>query len=301
MRSETGATPAAGATRRAILICGMHRSGTSAMARACNLLGCDLGRTVSGTAHDNPTGFWENAAVKQFNDEILARLGLAWDSVLTPPEWWWTADWAAGLRGRALAILAAEFGDAPLIAIKDPRMSRLLGFWLEVMREFGATPHVMVALRHPAEVAQSLARRNRMPRARAYLLWLWHTCDALAHAPAGHSCLVSYAGLLQHGKGSLDEAAALFGFEWPEATPDCEAAIAQFLAPTLRHHQAQRITPSFWKGLDAVVEAVYTGLAGAPVRATTGPVADAGVVDLARVVALLGGEEALKLATPART
>src|SRR5438552_2250499 len=91
--------------RKSILICGMHRSGTSALARVCNLFGVDLGRTLSGTGPDNPKGFWENAAIMQFNQMLLARLGLAWDSVLLPGERWWTEDWMRPCRQKAIEIL----------------------------------------------------------------------------------------------------------------------------------------------------------------------------------------------------
>jgi hypothetical protein len=285
-------------SRKAILICGMHRSGTSVLTRACNFYGADLGLTVSGTGPDNPTGFWENAGVMQLNQDLMARLGLDWTSILSPPEMWWTADWVTSFRQRALDVLKAEFGDSRLIAIKDPRMSRLLGFWLEVLERSGMSAHLVIALRHPSEVAQSLARRNRMARARAYLLWLWHTLDALALAPAGRSCVLTYDGLMSRGPAMLEEAAALLGIDWQTGGKAAAARLADFLSPALRHHAASKIAPSFWKPLDEAVADVYTALSQAPVSPVAGLKIEPAVVELARLVAHLGGEDVLRLATP---
>jgi len=44
-----------------VLILGMHRSGTSAAARAVNLLGVDLGAPLLPPRDDNPVGCWELA------------------------------------------------------------------------------------------------------------------------------------------------------------------------------------------------------------------------------------------------
>ena len=60
---------------RVICALGMHRSGTSVVARMLNLLGVYLGtdQSVSGTSEDNPKGYWEHHAIVLLNDEILDR------------------------------------------------------------------------------------------------------------------------------------------------------------------------------------------------------------------------------------
>ena len=59
----------------AILVLGMHRSGTSALARILNLLGCELGPNLLPAAADNEAGFWEHRDVVLLDDEVLARVG----------------------------------------------------------------------------------------------------------------------------------------------------------------------------------------------------------------------------------
>ena len=67
------------ARKTAILVAGMHRSGTSAVSRILNLLGCALPKTLSSAGPDNPSGFRESMAIKDLNDAILASAGSAWD------------------------------------------------------------------------------------------------------------------------------------------------------------------------------------------------------------------------------
>lgn len=285
---EIAASPA----RHAVIVCGMHRSGTSALARVCDLMGARLGTGISGTGPDNPKGFWENTAVKELDDELLARMGLSWDSVLSPPELWWTDDWVKPFRHRARAALEAQFAGMALFAVKDPRASRLLPFWLEVLAELDVAPHVLIAVRHPSEVAQSLARRNNLPLSRSYLLWLWHTLDAVAAAPPQSSCLVRYQALLADPVATMAAAAGAAGFAWPASPEAARAEAAGFLDAALRHHAALSIAPSLWPVLDHSVATIHGAISAAPVTALDGLRLDTSSVETARLVALLGGAEA---------
>jgi len=49
--------------QQAIIILGMHRSGTSALTRVLNLLGMELGQPLLPPHPTNETGFWEHATV----------------------------------------------------------------------------------------------------------------------------------------------------------------------------------------------------------------------------------------------
>jgi hypothetical protein len=66
-----------------VCVLGMHRSGTSAVTRALNLLGMDLGlpECLVGLREDNPEGFWENLGFSEVSDEILTRQGAAGTSL----------------------------------------------------------------------------------------------------------------------------------------------------------------------------------------------------------------------------
>ncbi len=49
--------------QRVIVLLGMHRSGTSPITRGLKALGVELGEDLLPSAPENPTGFWEDAAV----------------------------------------------------------------------------------------------------------------------------------------------------------------------------------------------------------------------------------------------
>ena len=64
---------------RVIVVLGMHRSGTSAIARSLELLGVGLGDNLHPAGFDNPKGFWEDRACLEINEELLRYFGSAYD------------------------------------------------------------------------------------------------------------------------------------------------------------------------------------------------------------------------------
>src|SRR5665213_4590235 len=131
----------------AILVLGMHRSGTSAVAGALSLLGATPPATMLPAAVDNPSGFWEATSLLGVNDWILNENGASWYDCLE-----FDAD-GFGARTRAIALtlvmlcMKSEFGAAPLKLIKDPRLCLLLDLWLPALRAVGTSPIVVLVLR----------------------------------------------------------------------------------------------------------------------------------------------------------
>src|SRR5690349_3715970 len=107
--------------RRALIVLGMHRSGTSAMARILSLAGAALPQTLMGPGVDNPTGFWEPTEVADLNDEVLARFDSRWDDTFGPRRRRNKPLPVGAFVPRARDILRSEFGDKDLIVFKEPR------------------------------------------------------------------------------------------------------------------------------------------------------------------------------------
>ena len=78
----TRAPPKPVAPRRALLVMGMHRSGTSALARVLSLRGAELPAHLMPPNHGNASGYWEPAPIVAINDEMLEYFGSAWDDPL---------------------------------------------------------------------------------------------------------------------------------------------------------------------------------------------------------------------------
>ena len=63
-----------------ILVVGMHRSGTSAVARLLNMMGAYFGPedVDIGAGEENPKGFWERREVRKLCDDLLHSAGADW-------------------------------------------------------------------------------------------------------------------------------------------------------------------------------------------------------------------------------
>ena len=73
--------------KKIIMVLGMHRSGTSAIARGLQTLGVQLGTNLFSAGFDNPKGFWEDKDVLEINEQLLRQLGAAYDSLSLLPEY----------------------------------------------------------------------------------------------------------------------------------------------------------------------------------------------------------------------
>ncbi|HXW39358.1 MAG TPA: hypothetical protein VEJ44_06665, partial [Acidimicrobiales bacterium] len=104
-----------------VVVVGMHRSGTSAVAGALGALGCLLpGREDRVEGPGNPEHF-ESLALTLLDDALLGGLGGSWDGPpVLAPHWPHSAAVLAG--GRARAALLDTFPLEARSAWKDPRL-----------------------------------------------------------------------------------------------------------------------------------------------------------------------------------
>lgn len=183
------------------IVVGMHRSGTSALARALNLLGVDLGPEdeMLEAKEDNPEGFWENRHLVQAHDDLLAELGGRWDE---PPliAGLSDLDGYSDFQNRCKGVVDGFEGDVP--GFKDPRASLLLEFW----RSIWPNARVVVTVRHPDAVAASLGRRDGFKEEKSAELWLRYTWDALSSAR--DPIVVQFEQLLDETGPTLERVAA---------------------------------------------------------------------------------------------
>ena len=227
------------ATRTGILVAGMHRSGTSALARVLTLAGCDLPQTLAAAKPDNVAGFWESPRVVELNDAILASAGSCWDD-WRPFERGWHASPAAGpLRERAVEVLRQEYGESAMFVLKDPRICRLLPFWTDALAALDVQPCVVAPIRSPLDVAASLEARNGIDPFVAYLIWLRHVLDAEADSRGLPRVHVRYDVLLADAPAALDRIGGGLGLTLPRRdAPGTAADINAFLSRDLRHHRS---------------------------------------------------------------
>lgn len=222
------------AAPQGVLVLGMHRSGTSATAGALARLGFHMGSRLVPPAADNPKGYFEHADVVGLNDRLLALLGRAWDDVRALPDGWAQDSRLAPLVAEMReAVLPALTADVPW-ATKDPRMSRTLPLWRASLQAVGVPVACILVLRHPREVAASLAARDAMPSPQASLLWLRHVLEAAAAANGLPRQLITYDALLDAPARALCGALDALGMRVPAADP--AAALGGFVDAGERHH-----------------------------------------------------------------
>jgi GT2 family glycosyltransferase/glycosyltransferase involved in cell wall biosynthesis len=212
--------------RTSLFILGMHRAGTSALARVLSLRGAQLPQRVLPANAGNTSGYWEPEAVVALDERILASFDLAWDDPSAPLRLPAAPQAYAAFMDEAREILRADFGDAPLSVVKDPRCTLLQPFWREVLAAEGVRPAWVVMMRPWREVVDSLVRRDGCSAHGAALVYVAHGLVAADAAAEGATC-VTYAQLLDDWRATTDRIAAEQGVHWPHAPDD--AAIDAFL------------------------------------------------------------------------
>ena len=176
-----------------IALIGMHRSGTSLVARLLNAMGCYAGEEHELSPPDvfNPTGYWEHRGVWALNEEILATLDASWLeperadlSRLSDPSRRAFVD-----RARTIVRALDEHG---LWMVKDPRLAILFPIWREALDR----PLCVLVWREPSAVARSLVSRDGIPLALGLALWEEYTRAMLASTAGLPRVSVSYQALV---------------------------------------------------------------------------------------------------------
>ena len=151
-----------------IAITGMHRSGTSMLAKVLQSAGLHLGLATDfiDPAPDNPRGFFEHAGFVAIGEDLLAAAGGAWDHVPACPPMAVDDERVTHLRPRAEELIA-DLSIVPRWGWKDPRTCLTIRFWLDLIPEL----RTVICVRHPLEVTLSLRRRNNTSYAHSLSLW----------------------------------------------------------------------------------------------------------------------------------
>jgi hypothetical protein len=221
------------------LILGMHRSGTSALSGALQRLGLPVPRTPLPADEGNPAGYAESAALADFHDRLLQAVGSRWDAWGRLEPDWVDSPKARQFVDECRSLLTQEFGDAPLFVVKDPRLCRLVPFWMRVLQAERITPAAIIPIRSPFEVARSLEIRNRLSREHSLLMWLRHVLDAEVETRSIVRTFVAYRDLLSDWKAVIDRMSGELEVTWPSQSRTAETDVADFLRPDLCHHRVE--------------------------------------------------------------
>lgn len=135
----------------ALVVAGMHRSGTSLVASLVVGAGVSMGARLLAAGRGNERGHFEDLDFQEFHQRALRANGLHGDGIVPAGE----PAVPEGLLPRARELVAARRATGKPWGWKDPRTLLFLDFWSEVAPEASW----LLVFRSPWEVADSLYRR----------------------------------------------------------------------------------------------------------------------------------------------
>lgn len=224
-----------------LVVLGMHRSGTSAMAGVLSRIGFGVGASLLLPNQYNPRGYFENKLLVDENNALLERLHSAWDDVRPLPLDALAQHLASSdNRVRHKALLETELSGSGGVdqgyVLKDPRLCRVLPLWQPVWQDLGWNPRYILMLRHPDEVVASLQHRDGMAPEHGYLLYVAYLLDAERYTRTCQRSVVLYERLLNTPDTVWQQLTA--EIQLPAVPPDRWTQAVELLTPELRHHQA---------------------------------------------------------------
>ena len=231
--------------RIAILIAGMHRSGTSTLTRVLNVVGC-----ASPTDVDPTAGRWKSGKIVHLNDEILASAGSSWRDWTSFDPQWYASPAAGRFRRRARETLEGAFGDSPFLALDDPRICRLLPFWIEAVRACGAEPAIVSPVRNSLDVASSLEERDGIDPSIGHLLWLRHVLDAEKDTRGMKRAWLRHDALFSEPSAMVKILGDALGISWPMVdSTGSMIEVDRSIHGDLLHHRSNDAAPPGDPGL----------------------------------------------------
>ena len=232
----SGARATSPARRTAVLVTGMHRNGTSALARTLSLLGAAMPADLVPPNEGNPHGHWEPRGMVDLNDRMLAEAGSDLYGVADIPPAWFDSPAALAFTAEAAELIEGSFGDESLVVLKDPRTALLAPIWNRALADRGYRVVHILPLRHPVDVARSLRRRHLKtipydawvsPRGEA--VWLRYTLAAVRGSRGHGRAFLRYGALLDDWRRELGRVGRELGLDWPKGGIAVEAEVDAFL------------------------------------------------------------------------
>jgi hypothetical protein len=162
---------------KAVLVLGVHRSGTSFVANVLNELGAFVENDYLKADKHNEKGYWESATLKEINTNVLTSTGFG--EYKPPPlfDGWQHRPEISPLRDRARKFVE-RMNLHELWAAKDPAMTITLPFWSEVLPDDRS---FIICVRNPLSVVNSMRTFWHMDPHEGSYLWMAYNLSAIAN------------------------------------------------------------------------------------------------------------------------
>ena len=228
--------------RPIIIVSGMHRSGTSLCSHVLSALGIDMADQVGplpqgAPAFDNPKGHWERWEIVALHDRILQTLNRAYYSDahdLAFPAAWWADPRIVEIRREIVAFLEKRM-DQGYFGFKDPRTTRLMPLWHQIIGELGLAPKIIFCLRNPAQVARSLNMRDGLSVDIAEARWFYYVIDFFRHTKNSDICVIEYEDWFDETLKNVNKLRNFLDVSWHQTEFDLDITISSLVDAQLRH------------------------------------------------------------------
>ncbi|AYM97604.1 hypothetical protein EAG14_17750 [Acidovorax sp. 1608163] len=242
-----------------VIVLGMHRSGTSAIARGLQTLGVALGDHLEPPAEGiNDKGYWEDIDFVALNAEMLEIIGRSWHS-LDPIQAIDVDNLCdRGYLSRATDLLHSKINEFEYFSLKDPRTAVLLPFWEKVFITGDFDVRYILAIRNPVSVANSLARRDSFDPEKSFFLWAEHMVSGLANVGMRPLILLDYDQLMSDPEGQLHRLASWLGT--PLDSEKLAIYCNDFLDEKLRHSKFSNVDLQANEAASLLVREIYSVL-----------------------------------------
>ena len=146
-----------------VVVFGMSRSGTSAVAGMLRALGVDMGSVFLQPDAGNPRGYWEDLKMLSLNVALLRVAGGNWVDPPLGRHIGMAYQHLAGQMGRLMLAKVKHANGRPW-GWKDPRNCLTLHAWHSTMARLGLDPRFVEVVRDPGRIVWSLIKRARDSR-----------------------------------------------------------------------------------------------------------------------------------------
>ena len=249
--TPSGTSPAG----NVICIIGMHRSGTSLIAKLLYQCGLYLGSEdqLLGANSGNADGHFEHKGFLKINDALLHHFGASWEF---PPQHRGNSQESPALerlRAEAKALIAELSIRSPW-GWKEPRTTVLLPFWKSLVPRL----RFVICVRSPLEVAKSLAKRNKIPVEQGMILWHAYMRAALEDSAGSPRMITHYEDFFIDPAVETDRLVRFCELQRPANGSLSESGLRR----ELRHQRAELGEILSLKSIPAEHKLLYLGLRG---------------------------------------
>lgn len=147
---------------KAVIVVGMHRSGSSATMGVLRCLGVDIGDDLGGKNIFNEKGYLENQEFYRFEKKILRNSGADWKTIIPEIKIYKTFSFYE----KEFELLIKKYNRSKYWGYKAIRG----GLFPKTLKKI-PNLHLIIILRSPEAVSKSLKRRNNFTK--EFSLWLW--------------------------------------------------------------------------------------------------------------------------------